>query len=88
MKRWILVPKRKLNNIASFLDPIENKAYLAVGSMKTLMLSVSLFNAGDDAYETALHIKKLPTHGLYFIKILDQVNIKHILVIDVKQMTH
>ena len=40
------------------------------------MLNVSLFNAGDDAYETALHIK-LPT-GLYFIKILDLVNIKHI----------
>ena len=44
--------------------------------MKTLMLNVSLFNAGDDAYETTLHIK-LPT-GLYFIKILDLVNIKHI----------
>ncbi|EPY82533.1 hypothetical protein CB1_000644016 [Camelus ferus] len=37
--------------------------------MKTLMLNVSLFNAGDDAYETTLHIR-LPT-GLYFIKILD-----------------
>ena len=44
--------------------------------MKTLMLNVSLYNAGDDAYETTLHIK-LPT-GLYFIKILDLVNIKHI----------
>ncbi|KAI4544040.1 hypothetical protein MG293_004306 [Ovis ammon polii] len=52
-----------------FLKPHENKTYLAVGSMKTLMLNVSLFNAGDDAYETTLHIK-LPT-GLYFIKILD-----------------
>lgn len=39
--------------------------------MKTLMLNVSLFNAGDDAYETTLHIK-LPA-GLYFIKILDLV---------------
>nr|XP_031307617.1 integrin alpha-4 isoform X2 [Camelus dromedarius] len=52
-----------------FLKPHENKTYLAVGSMKTLMLNVSLFNAGDDAYETTLHIR-LPT-GLYFIKILD-----------------
>ncbi|XP_054418334.1 integrin alpha-4 isoform X2 [Pteronotus mesoamericanus] len=52
-----------------FLKPHENKTYLAVGSMKTLMLNVSLFNAGDDAYETTLHIQ-LPT-GLHFIKILD-----------------
>ncbi|XP_008591703.1 PREDICTED: integrin alpha-4, partial [Galeopterus variegatus] len=49
--------------------PHENKTYLAVGSMKTLMLNVSLFNAGDDAFETALHVM-LPT-GLYFVKILD-----------------
>uniref|UniRef100_H0VEQ4 Integrin subunit alpha 4 n=1 Tax=Cavia porcellus TaxID=10141 RepID=H0VEQ4_CAVPO len=52
-----------------FFKPYENKTYLAVGSMKTLMLNVSLFNAGDDAYETTLHIR-LPT-GLYFIKMLD-----------------
>ncbi|XP_012978179.1 integrin alpha-4 [Mesocricetus auratus] len=52
-----------------FLKPYENKTYLAVGSMKTIMLNVSLFNAGDDAYETTLNIQ-LPT-GLYFIKILD-----------------
>ncbi|XP_029790166.1 integrin alpha-4 isoform X2 [Suricata suricatta] len=52
-----------------FFKPHENKTYLAVGSMKTLMLNVSLFNAGDDAYETTLHVR-LPT-GLYFIKILD-----------------
>lgn len=43
--------------------------------MKTLMLSVSLFNAGDDAYDTTLHIK-LPT-GLYLIKILDMVSIEN-----------
>lgn len=43
--------------------------------MKTLMLNVSLFNAGDDAYETTLHIK-LPT-GLYLIKILDLVSIEN-----------
>uniref|UniRef100_A0A8C5Z559 Integrin subunit alpha 4 n=1 Tax=Marmota marmota marmota TaxID=9994 RepID=A0A8C5Z559_MARMA len=52
-----------------FLKPYENKTYLAVGGMKTLMLNVSLFNAGDDAFETTLHVK-LPT-GLYFIKILE-----------------
>ncbi|XP_004674531.2 PREDICTED: integrin alpha-4 [Condylura cristata] len=51
-----------------FLKPHENKTYLAVGSMKTLLLNVSLFNAGDDAYETTLHIR-VPS-GLYFIKIL------------------
>ncbi|XP_068924669.1 integrin alpha-4 isoform X1 [Petaurus breviceps papuanus] len=52
-----------------FPKPHENKNYLAVGSMKTLMLNVSLTNAGDDAYDTVLHIH-LPK-GLYFIKILD-----------------
>ncbi|XP_056650073.1 integrin alpha-4 isoform X2 [Monodelphis domestica] len=52
-----------------FPKPYENKNYLAVGSMKTLMLNVSLTNAGDDAYDTTLHIH-LPK-GLYFIKILD-----------------
>ncbi|KAM4859175.1 integrin alpha-4 [Thomomys bottae] len=52
-----------------FMKPYENKTYLALGSMKTLMLNVSLFNGGDDAYETKLHVN-LPA-GLYFIKILD-----------------
>ncbi|XP_012884259.1 PREDICTED: integrin alpha-4 [Dipodomys ordii] len=52
-----------------FMKPYENKTYLALGSMKTLMLNVSLFNGGDDAYETSLRVK-LPA-GLYFIKILD-----------------
>ncbi|XP_026348185.1 integrin alpha-4 [Ursus maritimus] len=52
-----------------FFKPHENKTYLAVGTMKTVMLNVSLFNAGDDAYETVLHVK-LPS-GLYFTKILD-----------------
>ncbi|XP_027721802.1 integrin alpha-4 isoform X1 [Vombatus ursinus] len=52
-----------------FPKPHENKNYLAVGSMKTLMLNVSLTNAGDDAYDTTLHIH-LPK-GLYFIKFLD-----------------
>ena len=40
--------------------------------MKTLTLNVSLFNAGDDAYETTLHVE-LPA-GLYFVKILDLVS--------------
>ncbi|ELW63743.1 Integrin alpha-4 [Tupaia chinensis] len=52
-----------------FFKPHENKTYLAVGSAKTITLNVSLFNAGDDAYETTLHVL-LPA-GLYFIKILD-----------------
>ena len=55
--------------------PYENKTYLAVGSMKTIMLNVSLFNAGDDAYETTLNVQ-LPT-GLYFIKILDLVSARN-----------
>ncbi|XP_004601434.1 integrin alpha-4 [Sorex araneus] len=59
----------QVNTKIGFLKPHENKTYLAIGSMKTLMLNVSLFNAGDDAYETTLHIQ-LPS-GLYFIKILD-----------------
>ncbi|XP_019378406.1 PREDICTED: integrin alpha-4, partial [Gavialis gangeticus] len=53
----------------AFPKPNEKKTYLAVGSMKTLLLNVSLYNAGDDAYQTGLHIQ-LPK-GLYFIKILD-----------------
>ncbi|XP_077175658.1 integrin alpha-4 isoform X1 [Paroedura picta] len=47
----------------------EKISYLAVGSVKTLMLNVTLYNAGDDAYQTTLHIQ-LPK-GLYFIKILE-----------------
>lgn len=43
--------------------------------MKTIMLNVSVFNAGDDAYETTLNIQ-LPT-GLYFIKILDLVSARN-----------
>ncbi|XP_042311278.1 integrin alpha-4 [Sceloporus undulatus] len=54
----------------AFPKPHEKKSYLAVGNMKTLMLNVTLYNSGDDAYQTALHIQ-LPK-GLYFTKILDQ----------------
>uniref|UniRef100_A0A452J1D1 Integrin alpha second immunoglobulin-like domain-containing protein n=1 Tax=Gopherus agassizii TaxID=38772 RepID=A0A452J1D1_9SAUR len=49
--------------------PHEKKTYLSVGSMKTLLLNISLSNAGDDAYETALHIQ-LPK-GLYFVRVLE-----------------
>ncbi|XP_062974667.1 integrin alpha-4 [Elgaria multicarinata webbii] len=54
----------------AFPKPHEKKSYLAVGNMKTLMLNVTLYNAGDDAYQAALHIQ-LPK-GLYFTKILEQ----------------
>ncbi|NWT41057.1 ITA4 protein, partial [Chroicocephalus maculipennis] len=52
-----------------FYRPYEKKTYLAVGSMKTLLLNVSLLNVGDDAYETVLHIQ-IPK-GLYFIRVLE-----------------
>uniref|UniRef100_A0A452J1Q9 Uncharacterized protein n=1 Tax=Gopherus agassizii TaxID=38772 RepID=A0A452J1Q9_9SAUR len=54
--------------------PHEKKTYLSVGSMKTLLLNISLSNAGDDAYETALHIQ-LPK-GLYFVRVLELVRIE------------
>uniref|UniRef100_A0A8C0IT31 Integrin subunit alpha 4 n=1 Tax=Chelonoidis abingdonii TaxID=106734 RepID=A0A8C0IT31_CHEAB len=53
----------------AFPKPHEKKTYLSVGSMKTLLLNISLSNAGDDAYETALHIQ-LPK-GLYFVRVLE-----------------
>uniref|UniRef100_A0A663LR59 Integrin subunit alpha 4 n=1 Tax=Athene cunicularia TaxID=194338 RepID=A0A663LR59_ATHCN len=52
-----------------FPKPHDKKTYLAVGSMKTLLLNVSLKNGGDDAYETVLHIQ-IPK-GLYFIRVLE-----------------
>lgn len=42
--------------------------------MKILLLNISLLNAGDDAYETVLHIQ-IPK-GLYFIRILELVRTK------------
>ncbi|CAI5762276.1 integrin alpha-4 [Podarcis lilfordi] len=54
----------------NILKPHEKKPYLVVGSTRVLMLNVTLYNAGDDAYTTALHIQ-LPK-GLYFTKILQQ----------------
>uniref|UniRef100_A0A8C0H589 Integrin subunit alpha 4 n=1 Tax=Chelonoidis abingdonii TaxID=106734 RepID=A0A8C0H589_CHEAB len=58
----------------AFPKPHEKKTYLSVGSMKTLLLNISLSNAGDDAYETALHIQ-LPK-GLYFVRVLELVRIE------------
>ncbi|NWI85279.1 ITA4 protein, partial [Pitta sordida] len=52
-----------------FPKPFDKKTYLAVGSMKTLLLNISLLNAGDDAYETVLHIQ-IPK-GVYFIRVLE-----------------
>ncbi|NXK38303.1 ITA4 protein, partial [Piprites chloris] len=52
-----------------FPKPHDKKTYLVVGSMKTLLLNVSLLNVGDDAYETVLHIQ-IPK-GLYFIRVLE-----------------
>lgn len=54
-----------------FYRPHDKKMYLVVGSTKTLLLNVSLHNAGDDAYETVLHIQ-FPK-GLYFIRVPDLV---------------
>ncbi|KAH0621555.1 hypothetical protein JD844_022967 [Phrynosoma platyrhinos] len=62
--------KPKLKSVFISYRPHEKKSYLAVGNMKTLMLNVTLYNSGDDAYQTALYIQ-LPK-GLYFTKILDQ----------------
>uniref|UniRef100_A0A8D0DZ86 Integrin subunit alpha 4 n=1 Tax=Salvator merianae TaxID=96440 RepID=A0A8D0DZ86_SALMN len=63
----------QVSGMLAFPKPHEKKSYLAVGSMKTVMLNVTLYNAGDDAYKTSLQIQ-LPK-GLYFTKILKQVRI-------------
>uniref|UniRef100_A0A8D2NND6 Integrin subunit alpha 4 n=1 Tax=Zonotrichia albicollis TaxID=44394 RepID=A0A8D2NND6_ZONAL len=47
----------------------EKKTYLGVGSVKTLLLNISLLNVGDDAYETLLHVQ-IPK-GLYYIRVLE-----------------
>ncbi|XP_078084642.1 integrin alpha-4 isoform X2 [Mustelus asterias] len=52
-----------------------NKSYLAVQEVKWIILNVSLFNAGDDAYSTTLNIK-FPKE-LYFIKMVEVVE-KHV----------
>ncbi|NXO00375.1 ITA4 protein, partial [Rhinopomastus cyanomelas] len=53
----------------AFPKPHDKKSYLTVGSTKTLLLNISLFNFGDDAYETVLHIQ-IPK-GLYFVRVLE-----------------
>ncbi|KAM6461442.1 integrin alpha-4 isoform 2-T2 [Liasis olivaceus] len=53
-----------------FPKPYEKKSFLSVGNVKMVMLNVTLYNAGDDAYQTSLHIQ-LPK-GLHFTKILAQ----------------
>uniref|UniRef100_A0A8B9MF37 Integrin subunit alpha 4 n=1 Tax=Accipiter nisus TaxID=211598 RepID=A0A8B9MF37_9AVES len=58
----------------AFPKPHDKKTYLAVGSMKTLLLNISLLNVGDDAYETVLHIQ-IP-RGLYFVRVLELVRTK------------
>ncbi|XP_071603301.1 integrin alpha-4 [Heliangelus exortis] len=52
-----------------FPKPHDKKTYLTAGSVKTLLLNISLLNVGDDAYETVLHIQ-IPK-GLYFIRLLE-----------------
>ncbi|XP_075465024.1 integrin alpha-4 isoform X2 [Ascaphus truei] len=53
----------------SFPKPYENKTYIAVGNMKTLMINITLYNAGDDAYQSTVQMR-LP-RGLYFVKVVD-----------------
>ncbi|NXL90044.1 ITA4 protein, partial [Alectura lathami] len=59
----------RVSGKVTFPKPHDKKTYLAVGSTKTLLLNISLHNAGDDAYETVLHIQ-IPK-GLYFIRVLE-----------------
>ncbi|XP_075612617.1 integrin alpha-4 [Balearica regulorum gibbericeps] len=59
----------RVSGIVAFPKPHDKKTYLAVGSMKTLLLNISLLNVGDDAYETVLHFQ-IPK-GLYFIRVLE-----------------
>uniref|UniRef100_A0A6I8RN54 Integrin subunit alpha 4 n=1 Tax=Xenopus tropicalis TaxID=8364 RepID=A0A6I8RN54_XENTR len=55
----------------SFPKPFESKLYLAVGGMKSLMINITLFNGGDDAFQTVLQLR-LPK-GLYFVKVFDML---------------
>ncbi|NXV03322.1 ITA4 protein, partial [Cettia cetti] len=52
-----------------FPKPHDKKTYIGVGSVKTLLLNISLLNVGDDAYETLLHVQ-IPK-GLYYIRVLE-----------------
>ncbi|KAM8933367.1 integrin alpha-4 isoform 2-T2 [Pelodytes ibericus] len=53
---------------ASFPKAFE-KTELVVGSIKNLMINISLYNAGDDAFQTTLEMQ-LPK-VLYFVKVMD-----------------
>ncbi|XP_053327919.1 integrin alpha-4 [Spea bombifrons] len=53
----------------SFPKTFENSSYLVIGSMKTLMINITLYNGGDDAYQSTLEMR-LPK-ALHFIKVLD-----------------
>ncbi|KAM9305706.1 integrin alpha-4 [Gastrophryne carolinensis] len=53
----------------SFPGSPGNRTYLVVGGVKTVRVNVSLYNAGDNAYQSTLQMR-LP-RGLYFISVLD-----------------
>lgn len=59
----------QISGKVSFPGSSENKTYLVVGGTKTVMIDMSLYNAGDDAYQSTLHMR-LPK-GIFFIKVLD-----------------
>ncbi|KAM4776318.1 integrin alpha-4 isoform 2-T2 [Cyanocitta cristata] len=59
----------RVSGKVGFPKPHDKKTYLGVGSVKTLLLNISLLNVGDDAYETVLHIQ-IPK-GLYYTRILE-----------------
>ncbi|XP_075036603.1 integrin alpha-4 [Mixophyes fleayi] len=61
----------QISGKVSFPGSSENKTYLVVGGTKTVMINISLYNAGDDAYQSTLYMR-LPK-GLYFIKVLDML---------------
>ncbi|KAG9349466.1 hypothetical protein JZ751_027911 [Albula glossodonta] len=47
----------------------KNMSYFALGNGKTIMLNVTLVNAGDDAFLPVLHLRY--PNNLYFIKVLN-----------------
>ncbi|XP_056390598.1 integrin alpha-4 [Hyla sarda] len=61
----------QISGKVSFPGSLGNKTYLVIGGTKTVMLNMSLYNAGDDAYQSTLHMK-LPK-GIYFIKVVGQL---------------
>ncbi|XP_040295419.1 integrin alpha-4 isoform X1 [Bufo bufo] len=59
----------QISGKVSFPRSSDNKTYVVVGGTKTVMINMSLYNAGDDAYQSTLHMR-LPK-GIFFIKVLD-----------------